>query len=566
MTPDNDRLIDLFVEWEERAEQGEDVPAELLCRDCPELVPALEESIRQARRFARLNEKLPGSDAGGSTLAEAEPVFRTGLEPVPGYRLVHRQGRGNFGEVWAAAALGSGSRARLVAVKFVHGSLDEDRPRILAEHELEGLARIKGVSHPHVLEIIGAEVSGTTLLVVTELADSSLEQHFLGLPVACTPLERCVHAAALLWGVAEALDHLQQHHGLMHLDVKPANLLLVGRRCKLADFGTVKRMRAGRAGTGEVLLAHRPGPDPDLSATQTRYRTCQEVRWEEGMRPEATLYTAAGAFTPYYASPEVFQGRASRSSDQYSLALTFCQLAVGRVPFAGKDEAQIAQRRDGRLDWGTLPAALRPALARALSPRPEDRFDSCLEFVRAVTDALEPEARRSFGGLDLFPDAAEDTPALPQSRPDEATELAGPRDPARRRSSGAGTARPKEAKPKGRAKKRRTAPPVRIGVAVLVAPAVAGYLVWRWAAWLVGKVVMPAAAHPSRGQRAEHRLVCALLLIPALVPAVVLYRCTERIAPPPEVRKDEAPPPPAPAKKGLVTNPFSTSSDNGNRR
>ncbi len=398
-------LSELLLRWEKFRQQGRNVTVEELCVDCPELEDALRERIEVIEPMDWLN-KTGGSPAepqeveSTDTAAEFPLWLCPGAEPVPGYRLIQRQGRGMFGEVWAAQALG-----RLVAVKFIHGNLDAPRPRRLAEAELEGLVRIKRVSHPHLLKIVGAEVKGATLLLVTELADCTLEQHFRSLPPDCTTLHRCVHASSLLWGAAAALDHLQQNYGLMHLDVKPANLLLVSGVCKLADFGTVKGMRAGGVAPGEVLLAGRPGATGDLPRTTVRYRCRRDIHWREAMHPQATLYTAAWAFTPHYASPEMFQGRASHFSDQYSLALSFCELAGGSIPFSGEAEAQIAQRLEGKMDLSLLSESLRSAVARALSPRPMDRFPHCVDFIKAARRVLHSQDPHRLSAWELGPQA-----------------------------------------------------------------------------------------------------------------------------------------------------------------
>jgi serine/threonine protein kinase len=520
------RLSELSLRWEELRQQGLDVTAEDLCHDCPELAPALRARIEALEPMDWMNRaRRPAGEADGSTDTPPAtgPALCLGAEVAAGYRLIERQGRGTFGEVWAAQRLG-----RLVAVKLIHGSLDVSQPRLRAEAELEGLARIKRVSHPHVLEILGAEVSGTSLLVITELADRSLKQHFEALPADCTALHRSVHALYLLWGVAEALDHLRQHHDLMHLDVKPANLLLVSGECKLADFGTVKRMRAGGTAPGDVLLACRPGPDAELARTTARYRR-RDIPWQEAMHPAATLYTAAGAFTPYYASPEMFQGRASSSSDQYSLALTFCHLVAGNIPFRGEAEAQTSQRQEGRLDLDLLPEPFRPVVARALSPRPNDRFPSCVDFIEALEGALTPDVRLHFHRADLLPRRGAGTAPLGPSPPGE-KDLASKAARRRRRaaarrataSTSAGGAKPK-------ARPRRH--PAATVAGVLVVAALFPLATLSWAAGLLRRLFWPGAEDPRATQRVEYRLVCALLLLIAPVPALLLYWWVDRVAP-----------------------------------
>jgi serine/threonine protein kinase len=333
--------------------------------------------------------------------------------------------------VWAAQVNG-----RLVAVKIVGGEV---------EAELDGLGRIKLAAHPHVLEIISAEFrdedAHAPLLIVTELADGSLEDCFESLPADWTLMHRCVQAITLLRDVAEALDHLQRHHRLMHLDVKPANLLLVSGRCKLGDFGTVTRMRAEGTSPGEVWLAW---PDGAGRAT-IRYRSLQEVPWQRVTDPETTLYTGAGACTPYYAAPEILlRGRASRSSDQYSLALTFCRLAAGGSPFTGGCETQLAQKAAGRMDLGLLPASLRPPVRRALSANPGKRFPTCLDFMTALRDALTPQDRLRYQRFDLPRHSSGTVPVLPRLTKADGAAEARPSGEVRRSSA---TVRPLSALP-----------------------------------------------------------------------------------------------------------------------
>src|SRR5205823_3968892 len=104
-----------------------------------------------------------------------------------------------------------------------------------------------------------------------------------------------------------------------------------------------------------------------------------EVPWDRALRRDAALFTGALAFSPRYASPEVFAGKASLSSDQYSLALTFCELVADTIPFRGR-KSSPTERLAGKMDLGSLPEVLRPAVGKALSPQPGDRFPSCLDF------------------------------------------------------------------------------------------------------------------------------------------------------------------------------------------
>src|SRR5207249_6209987 len=87
--------------------------------------------------------------------------------------------------------------------------------------------------------------------------------------------------------------------GIQHRDIKPANLLLVGGSLKVGDFGLAKLL-------------------------------------------EADAVNNSGALTVSYAAPECFQGQTSRFSDQYSLAVTYCEMRGGRLPFEGSVAQTVA--------------------------------------------------------------------------------------------------------------------------------------------------------------------------------------------------------------------------------
>ncbi len=258
-----------------------------------------------------------------------------GYEPIPGYVLEELIGRGGYGEVWRASAPGGMKKA----IKFVFGNMGERR----TEQELKSLERIKTVQHPFILGLERFEFVDDQLVVVTELAEGSLEdlvrQHrdrgSCGIPRDTL--------IAYMRDVADALDHLHQLYQLQHLDIKPANLLMVGGRVKVADFGLLKDLR-------EV--------------------ECSVV----------------GGLTPIYAPPEVFDGKPSVHSDQYSMAVMYQELLTGSRPFTGRTIAQLAtQHVHNAPDLSPLPPSDQPVIARALEKSFERRFDTCLAFVEALS-------------------------------------------------------------------------------------------------------------------------------------------------------------------------------------
>jgi type VI secretion system ImpB/VipA family protein len=285
--------------------------------------------------------------AGGERL-------EAGAEPVPGYRLVRPLGRGGFGEVWEATAPGGFK----VALKIV--PLD----RRAGDVELRALEIVKDVRHPNLLTLFGAWHTSDRLVIGMELADRTLWDRFeevqkqgqSGIPVR--ELLRYSQEAA------KVLDYLNKPRhflggkrpvGIQHCDVKPQNILLVGEGVKVADFGLMQ------------LLEHR----------QADY---------------------LGGLTCSYAAPEFFQGQLSRWSDQYSLAVTYCQLRGGRLPFTGN----AAMVQEGHLrrppDLTMLPEKESQAVARALAKSPQRRWPNCRTFVRALVESSRGDGQPASKG------------------------------------------------------------------------------------------------------------------------------------------------------------------------
>ncbi len=284
-----------------------------------------------------------------TTTSSSSSHICAGYEPIAGYKLEELIGRGGFGEVWRSEAPGGLHKA----VKFVYGSTDQHR----AVRELRSLERIKGVHHPFLLTLERFGVVDERLVIVTELADGSLEEIYnrhrergsCGIP-------RTV-LLAYLHDAADALDYLHSNYQLQHLDIKPGNLLMVGGHVKVGDFGLLKDLR-----------------DADCSVV--------------------------GGLTPVYAPPELFDGRPSLYSDQYSLAVMYQELLTGTRPFNGRTIAQLAtQHVHSAPNLNPLPPGDRPVIARALEKDPLRRFASCCEFIDALRTTVSRSARPAAGEL-----------------------------------------------------------------------------------------------------------------------------------------------------------------------
>lgn len=285
------------------------------------------------------------------------------IEPIPGYRLMEPLGSGGFGEVWKCEAPGGIFKA----IKFVYGNLNAlDQEAIRAEQELQALERVKNIRHPFILSIERVEQLEGELIIVMELADKDLHDVF----VACRQkgqvgIERG-ELLQYLRDAAEALDLMNKQHNLQHLDIKPSNLFLVSNRVKVADFGLVKALE------GRNLVSPTTG--------------------------------LMGGVTPVYAAPETFQGGLSQSSDQYSLAIVYQELLTGSLPFKGKNARQLMlQHTTQEPELESLPLTDRPIIARALAKKPEERWNSCKEMLRALIQST-PGVRKWESMEDIFLD------------------------------------------------------------------------------------------------------------------------------------------------------------------
>jgi eukaryotic-like serine/threonine-protein kinase len=160
---------------------------------------------------------------------DASQAFPTEQREIAGYQLIERIGVGGFGEVWRAIGPGGFPKA----VKLLFGLLSGPQ----AETELKSLNRIRDLRHPFLLSIARVEVADGRAMVVTELADRSLDQRFRELASSGQRGVQRDELLRYLRDAADALDFMSDEHGLQHLDIKPENLLLQGAHAKVGDFG-----------------------------------------------------------------------------------------------------------------------------------------------------------------------------------------------------------------------------------------------------------------------------------------------------------------------------------------
>jgi WD40 repeat protein/DNA-binding SARP family transcriptional activator/tRNA A-37 threonylcarbamoyl transferase component Bud32 len=316
------------------------------------LMIALYRSGRQAdalaayrRARAVLVEELglePGADLRRleRQVLEQDPALEVGGRPLRGFRLLERLGEGSFGVVHRAVQSQIG---REVAIKVIRPALANDSQFIRRfEAEAQLVARLE---HPRIVPLYDywREPDGA-FLVMRLLRGGSLRDALAHGPLS---LERALGVANHV-GAALASAHRQ---GVVHRDVKPANILLdEDGNAYLSDFGIARDITAARTPTAA-----------DSSA--------------------------------YYMSPEEMRGEAATArADVYSLGLVLFEMLAGRHPYAAIPADELPHARAPVLEADVSPG-LREIIRRATLDDPSDRYDDASGLLSALATVAGPDAR-----------------------------------------------------------------------------------------------------------------------------------------------------------------------------
>jgi TolB-like protein len=252
---------------------------------------------------------------------------------------------------------------RSVALKFVlpaRATDEELRARILREARAASVLRSSNIAS---LYDIG-EFDGSIFLVMELVDGESLAARLARAPL---PVDEAVDIAMQ---AADALDEAHGH-GVVHRDIKSANLMIDGRgRVKVLDFGLAKFIR----------------PSTGVS------------------EPHTVLETVAGTIlgTFAYMAPEQALGRAvDTRADLFSLGVVLYEMLTGRLPFEGATAPEVLDKllhQDppaiGRFNYA-VPPALEGIVLKALSKDPQFRYQSARELyidLHAVRRSLQPGA------------------------------------------------------------------------------------------------------------------------------------------------------------------------------
>ena len=282
-----------------------------------------------------------GSSAESTSAAsKKQPAWL--YKRVGRYKLLALLGEGAIGKVFRAEDLELG---RQVALKVISVSAGGAKPLHTVDGALSEARLAAGLEHPHIVHVYEVGKASSFCYIAMELVDGGSLREIVK---AGGPMDY-PRACQLVADAAEALNYSHEQ-GVIHRDVKPANLMLSrGGRCKLADFGLAV-----------LHTSQSDGQDHD--------------------RP---------AGTPQFMAPEVIRGNAATGqSDLYSLGATLWYLLSGNPPFVAETAGEILEKHlneplpDLMKLRADLPQGLVQGIAKALEKDPAKRFATGEQFAR----------------------------------------------------------------------------------------------------------------------------------------------------------------------------------------
>lgn len=281
------------------------------------------------------------------------------------FEILGELGRGGSGTVFRAKDRATG---RVLALK-VFSVGDDEAVRVSWRREAELLARLR---HPGIVKVLGSGSDGREAWIATELIPGGSLQDRLAQGEPLPPEQ----AVALVAQAARTLGFAHEQ-GVVHQDIKPANLLLAEDGSpRITDFGVARVVRL---------------------KTQTE-------------RDADRGYFLG---TPAFVAPELFRGGpVDGRADVYSLGVVLYRCLSGQLPFPAASSRELVHRalHDEPVPlsrWSPwVPRDLETICMKAMARRPENRFPEAVALARALEEAVIPPglgARSSLPGTSTPP-------------------------------------------------------------------------------------------------------------------------------------------------------------------
>ena len=301
------------------------------------------------------------------------------------YVLTERVGAGAQGEVWRGHHVDS---TEPLAFKVLRADLVDD-PAVV-ERFIKERSTLLRVRSPYVVAIRDVVIEGSTFAIVMDYVDGGDLSGLLRTEGPLPPARLAALGSRIARGLAAV-----HHAGVVHRDVKPANILLSA--ASPGHDGVAPAPRGTPAGGGQGAVVPRVG---DFGVA----RICDTL----------TAAQATGAIgTPLYMAPEILSPQApTPAADVYSLGVMLYVMACAMPPFLGEPAQllhQHARRDPGRPDG--VPDPLWELMAAMLAKHPQDRPDA--DVVARSLEAMET----ALAGLPAAPRLPAPPPSAPSALP-----------------------------------------------------------------------------------------------------------------------------------------------------
>ncbi len=333
-TESDGRLEEMLLLWEEAWEQGEDIPAEQLCSDCPDLVASLGLQIQMLKKMLWMTRDIDADAPEESPHSASDPLISKTLGGR--YRIDALVAEGGFGRVYRGF---DPELDRPIAIKVAKARATT--PSTQLHDEARRVAKLR---HPGIVPIHDVGRDGDLWFFVSDLIEG---RSLAELARKLAPSE----AADIVAQVADALQHAHEQ-GFVHQDIKPSNILMdeTGRP-QVTDFGIAV--------------------------------TAEEIS-DRNVPRSGTL--------PYMA-PEQLIGEVQLigpRTDIYALGTVLFELLTGRGPYQARTAAALREQIIFRAPLpprsfnSKISAQLEATCLRCLAKHPADRFDSAAELAAAL--------------------------------------------------------------------------------------------------------------------------------------------------------------------------------------